>query len=392
MIKMDRPSARPKYQLVFENLRQEILSGQYQAGEKIPSEAHLEKRFGASRITIGRAVRDLCHQGLVERRAGSGTFVRTKAAGSPDSLSFGLIIPDLGRTDIFEFICQGLAEAPHHEEHALLWFNAMSTGSGAGRLERAWQNCQQCIARNVAGVFFAPIEEAADITPEDRDRVNQKILTELQQARIPVVLLDRDAVPFPGRSGLDLVGLDNWRAGMVATNHLIGLGSRRPVFLCSSRRMASSVEERISGFRAAVAGYGLPLESWQVQRLDVEDEPALQQMMATAKPDGFVCANDRTAGRLMQTLMGLGLRIPQEVRVIGVDDIPYASLFSVPLSTLRQPCRDIGIAAMQTMLERIRQPDLPARRISLEASLMVRESCGGKTQAMENREFRVERD
>lgn len=380
--------APPKYQLVFENLRQEILSGQYRAGQKIPSEAHLEKRFGASRITIGRAVRDLCHQGLVERRAGSGTFVRPTppAPAVASGLSFGLLIPDLGRTDIFEFICQGMAEAPHAQEHALLWCNAMAA-PGSLAEERAWQICQQHIARRVSGVFFAPLEENPDTA--GLETMNVRILAALKEASIPVVLLDRDAVPFPGRSDCDLVGLDNWRAGLVATNHLLDLGSTRPFFLCNSRRTASSVEERIAGFHAALTARGLLVDPAQVQRLDLEDDGALRQMIAEHRPEAIVCANDRTASRLMQAALAQGLCIPQDLRIIGLDDIPYASLFSVPLTTLRQPCREIGLAAMQTMLERLQQPDLPPRRITLDAALVVRQSCGTPLTSGEEREFLV---
>jgi GntR family transcriptional regulator of arabinose operon len=390
MMKSGLRPAPPKYQLVFENLRQEILSGQYRAGQKIPSEAHLEKRFGASRITIGRAVRDLCHQGLVERRAGSGTFVRPTppAPAVASGLSFGLLIPDLGRTDIFEFICQGMAEAPHAQEHALLWCNAMAA-PGSLAEERAWQICQQHIARRVSGVFFAPLEE--EPTSSGCETMNWRILAAFKEARIPVVLLDRDALPFPGRSDCDLVGLDNWRAGLVATNHLLGLGSTRPFFLCNSRRTASSVEERIAGFHAALAARGLPFAPAQVQRLDVEDDHALRQMITEHRPEVVVCANDRTAGRLMQAALAQGQYIPQDLRIIGLDDIPYASLFSVPLTTLRQPCREIGIAAMQTMLERLKQPDLPPRRITLEAALVVRQSCGTPLPPGEEREFLVQR-
>lgn len=390
MIKSSPPPAPPKYQLVFENLRQEILSGQYRAGQKIPSEAHLEKRFGASRITIGRAVRDLCHQGLVERRAGSGTFVRPTAPplAAASGLSFGLLIPDLGRTEIFEFICQGMAEAPHAQEHALLWCNAMAA-PGSLAEERAWQICQQHIARRVSGVFFAPLEENPDTA--GRETMNVRILAALKEAGIPVVLLDRDALPFPGRSDCDLVGLDNWRAGLVATNHLLSLGGSRPFFLCSSRRTASSVEERIAGFHAALAARSLPCAPTQVQRLDLEDDGALRQMITEHRPEAVVCANDRTAGRLMQAALAQGLRIPQDLRIIGLDDIPYASLFSVPLTTLRQPCREIGLAAMQTMLERLKQPDLPPRRITLEAALVVRQSCGTPLPPGEEREFLVQR-
>src|SRR5215213_9567021 len=95
----------PKYQIVFEALRQEIEAGRWKDGDRLPSEADLVRQYGASRITVGRAVRDLQRAGLVERRAGSGTFVRTAAARA--GLSFGLLIPDFGETEIFEPICQG---------------------------------------------------------------------------------------------------------------------------------------------------------------------------------------------------------------------------------------------------------------------------------------------
>jgi GntR family transcriptional regulator of arabinose operon len=84
----------------------------------LPSEAQLVRQYGASRITVARAVRDLQLAGLVERRAGSGTYV--KAAPQAGALSFGLLIPDLGETDIFEPICQGMMASPLAREHALV--------------------------------------------------------------------------------------------------------------------------------------------------------------------------------------------------------------------------------------------------------------------------------
>lgn len=94
----------PKYQQVFAALEQNIRNGHWKQGDRVPSEAQLIRQFGASRITVGRAVRDLQLAGLVERRAGAGTFVRAPA---DRGLSFGLLIPDLGETEIFEPICRG---------------------------------------------------------------------------------------------------------------------------------------------------------------------------------------------------------------------------------------------------------------------------------------------
>jgi hypothetical protein len=76
------------------------------------------------------------------------------------------------------------------------------------------------------------------------------------------------------------------------------------------------------------------------------------------------------------TLGELGIGIPNGVRIVGIDDVRYAELLRVPLTTLRQPYQYIGAAALQAMLERIAHPDMPARDIVLECKLIVRESCG----------------
>src|SRR5512132_3202484 len=94
----------PKYQKVYATLRREIESGRWKPGDRLPSEADLVRSFDTSRITVGRAVRDLQAEGLVQRRAGSGTYV-APARRSTEGLSFGLLIPDLGETEIFESIC-----------------------------------------------------------------------------------------------------------------------------------------------------------------------------------------------------------------------------------------------------------------------------------------------
>jgi GntR family transcriptional regulator of arabinose operon len=332
----------PKYQNIFDELRKEILSGKYTDGQKLPSEAALVKRFGASRITVGRAVRDLQQEGLVERRAGSGTYARRRTSDAGSSgLSFGLLIPDLGRTEIFEPICQGMADALQGSEHALLWSNATSGDAAGSRQDQASQICRHFIGRKASGVFFAPFEA---LSPDDH--TNERILTALNEAGIP-------------------------------TEHLIKLGARRIVFL-TYPRTAATVDERIAGYREALLMNDLPVEPSLVQRLESEDNEGIRRVMEDLKPDSFVCATDRTAGRLMHSLLALNRRVPEDVRIVGIDDIPYASLLPVPLTTVHQPCREIGRAAMAAMLERINRPRMPARDVLVESSLVVRDSCGAR--------------
>jgi GntR family transcriptional regulator, arabinose operon transcriptional repressor len=361
-----RSPQTPKYQRVYAALWRDIESGRLRQGDRLPSEAELERQFGASRITVGRAVRDLQTAGLVERRAGSGTYVkgRTRAAGAH---SFGLLIPDLGETEIFEPICQGMMASPRAREHALVWGSA--TAVGQTKADHAWQLCQQYIDRRVCGVFFAPLE-----LTRGKDDVNKRIAQALDEAGIPIVLLDRTVLPYPRRGSHDLVGIDNRRAGYVVTEHLLRLGARRIAFVALPHA-AATVDARQAGYCEALHAWDVPIERDRIRRLDPEDSDAVRDLMAS-NPDAIVSANDRTAARLMRTLLRLTYRVPQDVRLVGIDDVEYASLLPVPLTTLRQPTRQIGDAALMAMLERVARRDLPARDILLHADLIVRESCG----------------
>lgn len=363
--------AGPKYRQVYAALRREIQSGRLKRGDRLPSEAELVRKFGASRITVGRAVRDLQAAGLVERRAGAGTFV--KSPHTAGALLFGLLIPDLGETEIFEPICQGMMASPLARQHALVW-GSVTAGERA-REERALQLCRQYIERQVSGVFFAPLELTAG-----KDDVNSRIADALDAARIPVVLLDRPALPYPRRGHHDLVGIDNRRAGYVITEHLLRLGCRRIAFVALPNA-AATVEAREAGYREALYAANAIVDRALVHRFDPSDAPAVNAMMTANRPDGVVCANDRTAARLMHTLLRLGVAIPRDLRLVGIDDAEYASLLPVPLTTLRQPTRQIGEAALAAMLDRIARRDLPPRDILLNCELIVRDSCGGARSA-----------
>jgi GntR family transcriptional regulator, arabinose operon transcriptional repressor len=357
-------SEGPKYRQVFSTLRRDIETGRLKRGDRVPSEAELVRTFGASRITVGRAVRELQRAGLVERRAGSGTYVKgLYAAGA---LSFGLLIPDLGETEIFEPICQGMMSSPLARQHALVW----GSPTGDDKRERAWQLCRQYIDRRVSGVFFAPLE----LGPDEAD-VNKRIADALDEARIPVVLLDRTVLPYPRRGHHDLVGIDNRRAGYVITEHLVRLGCRRIAFLAMPHA-AATVDAREAGYREGLYTANIAVDRSSIYRLDPADGDAVSALIRTSRPEAIVCANDRTAARVMQTLLRLGHRIPQDVRLVGIDDVEYASLLPVPLTTLRQPTHQIGHAALAAMLDRIARSDLPTRDILLHCQLIERESCG----------------
>jgi DNA-binding LacI/PurR family transcriptional regulator len=366
------PRKLSKYLEIVESLRHDIASGRYRPGARLPSEAELVRKFKVSRMTVVKAIQQLQQEGLVNRRVGSGTFA--SGVDADQGRVFGLLIPELGQTEIFEPICRGMMHSPFLPSHSLSWGHAHSTSKH--KEEEAEQLCQRYIEQGVAGVFFAPLEFST------RQDVNSRILTALHKAKIPVVLLDRDVAEYPNRSHYDLVGLDNRQAGYVVTDHLVRQGAKRIAFL-AREHSAGTVEDRIVGYREALIRHDCTIPKSLILRGDPADLQFMETALRQNRIDAVMCANDRTAANLMQTLISIGIRVPEDVRVAGIDDVRYASLLPIPLTTFHQPCTGIGRASMSAMLERVNHPDLPVRSIMLSGHLVVRQSCGtAKVDAM----------
>ena len=361
----DGSRGTPKLKVILDALRESVISGEYREGARLPSETDLVRRFGVSRMTIVKAFKELQQQGLVVRRPGSGTFV---APNGQESRLFGLLIPELGQTEIFEPICQGMTQYKSETKVSLLWGNSFVKSDQNEIVAR--ELCEEFIRQKVAGVFFAPLE----LIPT-KDEVNRMVVASLNKARIPVVLLDRCIDAYPARAEYDLVGIDNRRAAYGATLHLVGLGAKRIAFL-GKKLSASTVDARIAGYREALFASDVLRGEDLVSRADPADELLVKSILDKQRPDAFLCANDHTAATLMKTLISLGVPIPKEIRIVGIDDVKYASLLPIPLTTQHQPCQDIGRVAMATMFERLKNADLPAREISLNCRLVIRKSCG----------------
>lgn len=365
----DAQLSSPKYQMVAGILRKEISAMDPTVRHKLPSDSELSSRFGISRLTVIKSLRQLQAEGLVERRAGSGTYTKLIPSALRGSMhTFGLLIPDLGEGEIFEPICQGMASAGRSTHQALIWGNSSETDKG----RRALELCADFIRRKVSGVFFAPIELAPNV-----EHVNLHILRALEQAQIPTVLLDRSTAPFPLPSSHDLVGIDNWREGFRMAEYLINLGSTRVGFV-GMTGAAHTVDARIAGLAHAVWRRGENLNHKLIFRGDPSDKAGIERWLKVGKPDAILCGNDFTAARVMHTLLDLGVDIPGDMRIAGFDDVKYASLLPVPLTTVRQPCHEIGAAAVRLMMERLDDPLMSPRTVSLSCEIVVRRSCGAK--------------
>lgn len=362
----DKKMRKARHRRVFEHVQEAILAGEFQAGQKLPTDAQLMRRFDISRPTVARAMRDLEQLGLIERRPGSGSYVRMANATSITTL--GLLIPGLGGTEIFEPICGELARVCEKNHFNLIW-GGHPVQEGREQEEQAEALCRRYINQQVAGVFFSPMELSSN-----KDRINHRIAESLDHAGIAVVLLDRDFEEYPQRSKFDLVGIDNVRAGFLQAKHFLDLGCRRIDYFARPMS-APTVDARIAGYQLALKRHGIPAEDAWVHRGEPDNVQFVRQV-ADERPEAILCANDITAANLMRTLIRLGLQVPNDIRVMGLDDVKYAQLLAVPLTTLHQPCREIGVAAVTAMVERLEHRNRAPRDILLNAQLVVRESCG----------------
>lgn len=357
--------AAPKHILIHDEIAAAIAAGVYAPGQQLPTEKELVKSFNASRPTVARAMQRLAAEGLIDRRAGSGTFVRRTASAATQL--FGLIIPGLGEKELMQAICSQMARAAEKSQHTLLWGDATDElGSEIG--SRAIELANRYVGMGVAGVFFAPVEFAPG-----KDAANRTVVEVCDQAGVPIVLIDRDIVAYPQRSRYDVVGIDNRRAMCTLVTHLIEHGEQRIEFLARPLS-APTVALRLAGYRDALREATIdPTSDW-VHFGEPDDRAFVRRILGSRRSRAFVCANDLTAARFMHTLEELGVVIPKEVRVAGFDDVAYAHLLRVPLTSVRQPAPAIGAVAIRAMLDRIAAADLPGRDIFLPTAIVVRRS------------------
>lgn len=229
----------PKYRQVFENLSREILSGKsgkYQPGQKFSSEAALVQQFRTSRITIGRALRE-----LTQREWWSESPARALMSGNRARPATGCCL-----------VC---------------WYPTWAKPKSSNRSVEVSRARHRLPGTRCCGVHH----DQADSLREAKAReTNLTVVSRLEKARIPV-LLDRCVMPYPSRSGHDLVGIDNCRAAFMATEHLLRLGAPRVAFLAHAGG-APTVEARVAGFREAVLAAGLKLKRSPAYRVDAVTE------------------------------------------------------------------------------------------------------------------------
>ena len=360
--------SKPIYLQIHDEIRQQIHNQRFAPGDLLPTESELCEQYGTSRPTIARALKLLSDEKLIRRKAGFGTQV---LAPKKTGMLAGLLIPQMSEIEIFEPICASIAEGAGIEGMRVIRPTELNFADDLRKHSDSLTT--QLIKARVQGVFFAPAEHV-----DHTEAFNLEIIERLTGAGIQVVLLDRDIHRWPRQTRFDLIGIDNIEAGYVVASHLLDGGCKSLAFVTRGNP-AVTVQLRRMGCREALVQHGLqPTSLVTVKGLEGTPLDVIDELLEN-HVDGVICANDATASLLLRNLIDRGIEVPKKIKVCGFDDVKYASLVSVPLTSYQQPCRDIGRAAAEAMIHRIKHPDAPVQRITLQGKLVVRESSSSPT-------------
>ncbi|MFF2631725.1 LacI family DNA-binding transcriptional regulator [Microbacterium sp. NPDC058021] len=299
----------------------------------------------------------------VQRAIDDLGFVRNDAARQlrvGRSRSIGLVVLDAGNP-FFADVARGAEARADEADMAVLLGNADEDAAREARYLELF------LEQRVNGVL---------ITPADDDT---RRLTRLRDAGTPVILVDRE---IPG-SGFSSVSVDDIEGGFLAASHLLAGGRRRLMFLGGPQSIRQ-VADRLAGARRAVdAVDGATLQVVEMPALTVLHGRAagleVLERAAAERPDAIFAANDLLAVGAIQALSILsGVRIPDDIALIGYDDIDFAASTIVPLSSIRQPATLIGYTAVDLLLAELDDPHGDHdRNVRFQPELVVRESTSG---------------
>jgi LacI family transcriptional regulator len=247
--------------------------------------------------------------------------------------TIGLILPDI-TNPFYPEVARGIEEGAKKDGYSVFLCNTN------WEQQRQSQYIQILAEKRVDGIIIAPVADATD-----------PLLDRLFDT-IPVVYVDRP----PQNTRRSYVVIDNVRGGFIATEHLIEAGYRAIGFV-GGVEQSMPVDERLKGFRMAMERHGLPIEDRFIKIGHFRQETGISYIEELIRqgsyPRAVFAENDIVALGVIQGVRQMGLSVPEDVAVIGFDDIPIASFGYIQLSTVLQPKYEMGVAAVRILIEHI---------------------------------------
>lgn len=352
-----------KFEALASQLRNEILSGKWSPGTKVPTENELIQETGLSLTTVRRAYETLVDEGLVRRRRGAGTFVNERR---PDRESrqgqVGILIPE---TELYySKVLQGLESTLASRRVAL------TLATSNYDIAREQDALQAMLADGVRGIVVVPAFDA-DSVSENLRRVEA-----LQSLPVPVVLLERSIPEVGAADPSEHVVSDHAGGAFDAMQHLLGLGHGRiGLVLRQAPHTAPGIG---AGYRSACKADGLEqvviadeIGAWDAERAD----RALAELVDRRCTAALVFG-DREATLLENAASRRGINVPEQLALVSYDD-ELADLAEVPLTAMSPAKYHLGSTAAEVMLRRLENGrSSPVMQVKLRPHLVVRESCG----------------
>ena len=323
---------------------------------------------GVSRSTVSRVIND--HPNIrptVRRRVqqvihetGYQPNSAARSLASRQSRILGLIMPSVlqsGFTDpYYPLVIQAISHACNQNDHTVSLFLFQTKEE------------EEKISQRIIG---SGLIDGLIITA---DTIENPFVTKIQQHHIPFVQIGR---PLHAEStNISYIDVDNEAGAYLAASYLIQQGYRRIGQLATVHNSAGV--DRDAGFRQALTDRGIPVNEELIKVAEFSQTSAHQAMGALLeqKPEAVFAQSDAMALGAMRAIRERGLRVPEDIAIVGFDDLPLAASADPPLTTIRQPIYRTGILATETLLDIIKTSPQPARHIILPVELVIRASTG----------------
>lgn len=357
----DTPTT-PLYIRIRDLLQERILAGEWSYGAMLPSEIELCEIYRVSRGTVRLALAELEKENLVSRQRGRGTFIThpqlKRENLEPGSRSISFIVPYV-RDSFVSSILLGLEREARLSKYAVVFSHFENDP------EKQEIALRTALGQRVSGIVLYPV---------DSDTISPT-LVELQENHYPLVLVDR----YLRNLDMDYVTSDNFSGGLIATQHLLSLGHKRIGFL-NWNEGATSIIHRQAGYRQALSEARIEIEpelEWEVEGYPQVDQKTLEnRLVQSDRPTAIFAANDQLAIAVMQAARAARIAIPEELALVGFDNLDISAHLDVPLTTVAQPAFDIGRTAWHLLNRKLISGDICTEKHILPVQLIVRQSSG----------------
>lgn len=346
----------PKYELVKDYILDLIGGSQFRPHDRIPSESELTEALDVSSITVRKALSDLVNEGLIYRIRGKGSFVADKKndALSPMSRLVAFIISG---TEIYDSsymkIIKGIQSQLAARNYRLV-------------IEFIENNVSQ---ENELISKINPSDYSGLLIYSSDPNAAKPYLRLLKNGKMPFVMLDR----FPNGMPVNCIVCNNQDGAYEATDYLLSLGHRHIGFAVYDFHLSSEVD-RFNGYRNALADSGV-VEDPSIHFLEKDlDYSALLSRIRQRELTALFCVNDRKALEAVEQLTALGVRIPEDISVMGFDDFAGSKFSKVPLSTVKQDFDALGSESAKLLIDLMEGNAIGSKKIMLPTSLVIRES------------------